>query len=106
LGCLGRTQGTVILQVSHEFHYSYNSTLQCGSRITAMTLNGVPLDPAATYHVTMNNFLADGGDSFPGFKAGTNRVNQPGFDVDALAQYLTAHTPVAPVGQDRITKQG
>ena len=41
----------------------------------------------------MNNFLADGGDSFPGFRAGTNRVNQPGFDVDALAQYLTANTP-------------
>ena len=59
-----------------------------------------------TYKVTMNNFLADGGDSFPGFRAGTNRVNQPGFDVDALAQYLTAALPgaVAPGAQDRITK--
>ena len=54
----------------------------------------------------MNNFLADGGDSFPGFRAGTNRVNQPGFDVDALAQYIGAQRrPVAPGPQDRITKR-
>jgi len=107
-GCLGRTQSTVILQVSAEFHYSYNTTLPCGSRITSMTLNGSPLVMGTTYRITMNNFLADGGDSFPGFRAGTNRVNQPGFDVDALAQYLGTHTPpgVAPGPQDRITKQG
>jgi 5'-nucleotidase len=103
-GCLGRTQGTVILQVSAEFHYTYDTSKTCGSRITAMTLNGSPLVMGTIYHVTLNNFLADGGDSFPGFRAGTNRVNQPGFDVDALAQYLGAHSPVAPGPQDRITK--
>jgi len=105
-GCFGRTQDTVILQVSAEFHYSYDTTHACGERITAITVSGVPLDPAATYHVTMNNFLADGGDSFPGFRAGTNRVNQPGFDVDALAQYIGANSPVAPGPQNRITKEG
>ena len=106
LGCFGRTQNTVILQVSAEFHYSYDTTKACGLRITAMTLNGQPLSLTTTYKVTMNNFLADGGDTFPGFRAGTNRVNQPGFDVDALAQYLTAALPgaVAPGAQDRITK--
>ena len=57
-----------------------------------------------TYKVALSNFLADGGDSFPGFTAGTNRVNQPGFDVDALTQYLTAHAPVAPGPQNPITK--
>ena len=107
-GCFGRTQDTVILQVSAEFHYSYNESLACGSRITSMTLNGSPLLMGTTYKVTMNNFLADGGDSFPGFRAGTNRVNQPGFDVDALALYLGAGTPpgVAPGPQNRILKQG
>jgi 5'-nucleotidase len=104
-GCFGRTQDDVILQVSAEFHYSYDISQQCGERITSMMLNGSPLDMATTYRVTMNNFLADGGDSFPGFRAGINRVNQTGFDVDALTQYLTAHTPpgVAPGPQDRIT---
>jgi 5'-nucleotidase len=108
IGCFGRTQATVILQVSAEFHYSYDTTQACGSRITSMTLNGSPLIMGTTYRLTMNNFLADGGDSFPGFRAGTNRINQPGFDVDALAQYLGANTPpgVAPGPQDRILKQG
>jgi 5'-nucleotidase len=108
IGCFGRTQATVILQVSAEFHYSYDTTQACGSRITSMTLNGSPLVMGTTYRLTMNNFLADGGDSFPGFRAGTNRINQPGFDVDALAQYLGANTPpgVAPGPQDRILKQG
>jgi len=103
--CFGRTQATVILQVSAEFHYSYDTSQACGSRITSMMLNGSPLDMGTTYHVTMNNFLADGGDSFPGFRAGINRVNQTGFDVDALTQYLGANTPpgVAPGPQDRIT---
>ncbi len=69
-----------------------------------MTLNGSPLVMATSYTIAMNNFLADGGDSFIDFRLGTNRVNQPGFDVDALTQYLGAHSPVAPGPQNRITK--
>jgi 5'-nucleotidase len=95
---------TVILQVSAGFTYSYDSTLACGSRISNMKLNGVPIDPVANYKVTMNNFLADGGDSFPAFTAGSNRVYAPNFDVDALAAYLGAHAPVTPGPQNRITK--
>jgi 5'-nucleotidase len=103
IGCLGRTQATVILQVSAELHYSYDATRACGDRITSIMVNGSPIDPTATYKVAMNNFLADGGDSFPGFKAGTNRVYLPGFDVDALVAYLAANAPVGPGPQDRIT---
>jgi len=103
IGCLGRTQGTVILQVSAEIHYSYDTTRACGDRITSVTVNGSPIDPTATYKVAMNNFLADGGDSFPGFKAGTGRVYLPGFDVDALTAYLGAHSPVGPGPQNRIS---
>jgi 5'-nucleotidase len=109
VGCFGRTQATVILQTSAQFNYTYSaSTLPatCGSRITAMTLNGVPLVAGTTYKVAMNNFLADGGDSFPAFAGGTNRVYAPGFDVDALTAYLGANTPpgVAPGPQNRISK--
>jgi 5'-nucleotidase len=104
LGCRPGTQTDVILQVSSTFNYTYNTANACGSRITSMTLNGVELNPTTTYKVAMNNFLADGGDSFTGFRAGTNRVNQPGFDVDALTAYLGAHAPVAPGPQNRITK--
>jgi 5'-nucleotidase len=104
IGCLGRTQATVILQVSAGFNYTYNSALGCGSKITSITLNGNALVMGTTYRVTMNNFLADGGDSFPGMRAGTNRVNLAGFDIDALTAYLSAHAPVAPGPMNRITK--
>jgi 5'-nucleotidase len=106
IGCFGRTQATVILQVSAGFSYTYDTTRPCGERITAISLNGVPLDPAASFKVTMNNFLADGGDSFPGMTAGTGRVTAPLFDVDALAAYLGAGAPVAPGPQNRIVKAG
>ena len=42
-----------------------------------MALNGTSIDDAATYRVTTNDFLANGGDSFPGLTAGTNRVYAP-----------------------------
>jgi 5'-nucleotidase len=102
----GRSQdATVILQVSAGFTYSYNDTLACGSRISSMMLGTTPINPATVYKVTANNFLADGGDSFPAFTAGTNRVDAPDFDVDALAAYLGGPTaPIAPGPQNRITK--
>ena len=40
----------------------------------SVTLNGVPLDLNATYRVTVNNFLADGGDGFFVLRDGTDRV--------------------------------
>ena len=101
----GRSGGaTVILQVSATFTYSYTESAACGSRISNMSLSGAPVDPAAIYKVTLNNFIADGGDSFPAFTAGTNRVFAPDFDVDALADYLGSHSPVSPPALNRITK--
>ena len=70
-----------------------------------MALNGVPIDPAATYRVTTNDFLANGGDGFTRPDRGTDRVTAPGFDVDALVAYLGG-APVAPGPANRITKIG
>ena len=41
--------------------------------------------PASSYRVTLNSFLADGGDGFTVFKDGTDRLVQPNLvDVDAF----------------------
>jgi 5'-nucleotidase len=86
-----------ILQISAGFSFTYDSTRAPNDKITAMTLNGVAVDPAATYRVAMNDFLANGGDGFGLLTAGTNRVTSPGFDVDALVAYLGGPTaPIAP----------
>ncbi len=61
-----------------------------------------PLDPAASYRVVVNSFLADGGDNFTTLADGTNRyVGGP--DIDALASYLSFHDPYTPVPTTRIS---
>jgi 5'-nucleotidase len=94
-----------ILQISAGFTYTYDSTRAANDKVTSMTLNGVPIDPSASYRVAMNDFLANGGDAFALLTAGTNRVTSPGFDVDALVAYLGGPTaPIAPGPRDRIVK--
>ncbi|SCL19473.1 5'-nucleotidase [Micromonospora nigra] len=95
-----------ILQVSAGLTYSYDSTAPVGSRVSALTFDGAPVDPTATYRVTTNDFLANGGDGFTELRAGTDRATAPGFDVDALIAYLSAGEPVAPGPADRITRLG
>ncbi|CAM3590181.1 bifunctional UDP-sugar hydrolase/5'-nucleotidase [Kibdelosporangium persicum] len=92
-----------ILQISAGFSYSYDSTRPAGERVSALALNGTPIDPAAAYKVTSNDFLANGGDGFTKLSAGTGRVTAPGFDVDALIAHLGT-APVAPGPRNRITK--
>jgi 5'-nucleotidase len=96
---------TRVLQISNGFTFSYDTTQPNGSKIVAMALNGVPIDPAATYRVTTNDFLANGGDGFTALTGGTDRVTAPGFDVDALVAYLGGPAaPVPPGPANRITK--
>ena len=95
-----------ILQVSAGLTYSWNSTAAAGAKVTALALNGTPIDPAANYQVTTNDFLANGGDGFTNLALGTGRTTAPGFDVDALIGYLGAGAPVAPGPANRITKIG
>ena len=74
-----------------------------GERVLAerMSLNGQPIDPAASYRVTVNNFLSVGGDGFTVLTQGT--APQIGiYDVDALNAYFRANSPVGPTAADRI----
>ncbi|EXU86824.1 5'-nucleotidase [Streptomyces noursei PD-1] len=97
-----------ILQISHGLTYTLDMTKTGAARVVAdsVKLNGAALDPAKTYRVAMNEFLAGGGDGFPALKQGTNKYVGPS-DLDALTAYLTAHStptsPLAPSAADRIT---
>ncbi|MFJ1766048.1 bifunctional metallophosphatase/5'-nucleotidase [Amycolatopsis sp. NPDC088138] len=90
------------LQISSSLHYSYSASAPQGSRISNLTVNGTPVDPAATFRVSVNNFLAAGGDGFTEFTKGTNLAGGP-VDLDALTAYLGAHPNLAPPAADRIT---
>ena len=70
---------------------------------TRMSLNGAPIDPAARYRVTVNNYLAVGGDGFVALTQGTAPLTGI-YDVDALYAYFQANSPIAPGAADRIVR--
>ena len=76
------------LGMSDGFEYTYDPALPEGSRITSMTLGGDPIDPAATYSVTVNSFLAAGGDNFRAFADGTNKADTGKIDLQAMVDYM------------------
>ncbi|HWH93529.1 MAG TPA: 5'-nucleotidase C-terminal domain-containing protein [Baekduia sp.] len=79
--------GDKILQVS-GIAETYDRTRAAGDRVTSLTLSdGTAVDPAASYAVAANSFLATGGDGFTVFKEGTG-VTSFGTDVDALEHYV------------------
>ncbi|MFD9962573.1 bifunctional metallophosphatase/5'-nucleotidase [Amycolatopsis sp. NPDC058986] len=94
--------GSRILQISNTLHYTYSASAPIGSKVSNITVGGKPVDPAASYRVSVNNFLAAGGDGFTEFTKGTNLTGGP-VDLDALIAYLGAHPGLAPPPADRIT---
>ena len=79
-----------VLQVSQGFSYRWDASQPKGSRVVpgSVRLNGVALDDARLYRVVANNFLAEGGDNFPEFAKGVNRVDTGLIDLDAMIAYL------------------
>lgn len=115
-GCLG--QGTQrILQVSNGVRYSYSAGAAPCSRIVDLTITptdvtvvppvatgapdvvvsgGAVVDPAKTYRITVNNFMAAGGDGFTTLLGGTNTLGGAQ-DIDALTAYMALYkAPAAP----------
>lgn len=93
-----------ILQVSQGFTYAYSAGAPMGDKVdpASMMLNGAPIDPAQTYRVTVNSFMAAGGDSFTVLIQGTERLGGA-LDLEALEAYFEARSPVSPPAIDRIT---
>lgn len=94
--------GTKILQISKTLKYTYSVSAPAGSKVSNITVDGKPVDPNGSYRVSVNNFLAAGGDGFTEFTKGTGLTGGP-VDLDALIAYLGAHPAIAPPPADRIT---
>ncbi|MFJ1800006.1 bifunctional metallophosphatase/5'-nucleotidase [Streptomyces sp. NPDC088180] len=97
-----------ILQVSRGLTYTLDLTKTGAARVVTDTikLNGAAIDPAKSYRVAMNEFLAGGGDGFAALGQGTNKLVGAS-DLDLFNAYLAAHStataPLAPPATDRIT---
>lgn len=68
--------------------------------ITGMWLNGVPIDPAASYSVTVNSFLGTGGDNFFEFANGTGKRDTGKIDLNAMVDYMAAFGGTTPLPVD------
>jgi 5'-nucleotidase len=102
VGC-GQTANR-ILQVSAGLTYTWKASGGACDKVdpTAIKINEVKVDSGARYRVTVNSFLADGGDNFLVLQLGTDRLGGA-VDTDAIEKYLTAFAPVTPGPQNRIT---
>ncbi len=121
--CMGQTTFARVLLPSNGLRYEWDNAQACGAKVRNVSLTtagktyqlvdgaGVVQEPTRTWRVTVNNFLADGGDAFTTLKEGTNRVGG-GQDIDALSAYLgnfkspnAAYDPLAAnLGKPRIVR--
>jgi 5'-nucleotidase len=103
-----------VLSPSAGVEYTFDQSVASGlvaqpcagapNPVTSFTIGGVPVDPATSYRVTVNSFLADGGDRFPVLREGTDRLGGA-VDTDALEAYIAPSlggAPIAPPALDRI----
>jgi 5'-nucleotidase len=114
-----------VLQVSNGFTYAHTFPLPLNRNLDqtkgaqfidsvrgrsyvvpgSVMIDGVAVNSSTSYRVTVNSFLADGGDTFTVLRDGANRLGGA-VDTDALEAYLLANPAgVAPSLQNRITRQ-
>ncbi len=94
-----------VLQVSKGFAYTWDDRRARGDFAPAagITLEGRAIDPTAKYRVTVNAFLADGGDGFLVLKEADEPLAGP-FEVPTLEAYFKAKSPIGPGALDRIRR--
>ncbi len=98
-----------ILQPSASLSYAWSPSRPDCDKVdpASLKINGTTVYPDATYRITVNSFLATGGDGFTIFNLGTNRLGGAQ-DIDAQVAWWKAHTspsaPYTPAALNRITK--
>ncbi len=103
-----------VLLPSSTVHYTFDQSVAAeiagkpcagaANPVSGLTFGGVAVDPAQTYRITVNSFLADGGDNFTVLRNGTDRLGGD-VDTDALEKYILPSLtgdPIAPPALDRI----
>lgn len=95
-----------LLQVSRGFTYTYDANGPENEKVDAASIriNGVRLRPTQRYRVTVNSFMAAGGDNYLVLKEGSKPRGGP-LDIDALMAYFKAHSPIEPETVPRIVRR-
>ena len=96
----GKTEVGSLLVPSANFRFDYDLSRPEGQRIVSMTLNGKRIRSDARYRVSVNNFLASGGDGFSALIQGTDTFDA-GLDLDALEAWLATNPTAPAIGRTR-----
>ena len=88
--------GPSFLIPSSSLTYRWAARAEHGQRVQDLRVSGVPLDPAADYRLTVNSFLADGGDGIVMLVNGRNKLGGE-LDIDALIALLKTSPSPDPV---------
>jgi 5'-nucleotidase len=119
VGCRGQsTTATRFMIPSAGFKYEWDGSKACDARISKVTLTaggvtetivnaaGVVVNPTKTFRITVNNFMATGGDGYSTFLKGTNLLGGAQ-DVDALSAFLGRYkAPAAPYNPTIVADDG
>ena len=100
-----QTPNPRILLPSDSLRYTYTASGPAGNKVdpASIKIDGVTVDADSGYRVTMNSFLADGGDGFTVFTLCTNPLGGE-VDLDAAVRYFQDNSPIAPPSLNRITR--
>jgi 5'-nucleotidase len=94
-----------VLAVSRGFTYAWDPKAPAGERVVSgsVRIDGEPLGLARTYRITVNSYLAEGGDRFDVLSRGKARVSR-GSSRQAIVDYLQTRSPVTPGEERRIRR--
>jgi 5'-nucleotidase len=92
-----------ILHVSEGFSYTWDNAGAEGDKVDPgdITIGGAPIELGTDYRVTVNSFLAGGGDGFSILLDGTDRLGGD-LDLDAMVDYMGANPGLSAPTLDRI----
>jgi 5'-nucleotidase len=84
------------LGVSDSLKYTYDPNAAKGDHIDAIYVEGKLVAPGDTFTVTVNSFLAAGGDNFATLALGTNRADSGRVDLQSMVDYFKANPVASP----------
>jgi len=84
--------------------YVFDPSRPAGQRILSVEVNGQPLDPNKTYVCAINDYMGRGGDGYTMFKNAPRVIDERNGKLlaEVVADYIEAHSPVAPKVEGRI----
>lgn len=90
--------------------FVWNAKFPVGKRVTKVEVKDASgkfqlLNPRAIYKVATNNFLVSGGDGYRVFAESKNLLETGYLQSDAIAEYITANSPLHVTTENRIVRQ-